>query len=355
LCCGDLTISDWGSFVHPKGVYRTSEKCCCSNASNSCFKLYELFRFTNKNNKEQIFTFFDKHKYNGVKKSITNISNFIDVCVAAESNKNKGSVKSIFPVIVNHIRKLKLIYSENDAIFTSYLDISNFNILKKICDVSLMDSRLSNRFIKFTEELQSLGVSSSKIVEIIREYFKENKVTIIHSFNSYISMNKHQEYYQILLYLVMYDIDDFFEENKILDLLSNDLDDFSLILLSVIFIRNNYDINKYLEKTDEKLINNHEKYEENYIHSRESLWLFRYFFYSVVKSNIIKKQEINSYCKGKNYNTNKYGYISELNYKNTFNSDKNIDRFYKFLLDNDVKLVNFGENNSLRYISVNTK
>lgn len=79
------------------------------------------------------------------------------------------------------------------------------------------------------------------------------------------------------------------------------------------------------------------------------------FFYSVVKSNIIKKQEINRYCKGKNYNTNKYGYISELNYKNTFNSDKNIDRFYKFLLDNGVKLVNFGENNSLRYISVNTK
>lgn len=84
----------------------------------------------------------------------------------------------------------------------------------------------------------------------------------------------------------------------------------------------------------------------------ETLWLFRYFIYSLVENKILDKADINRYCSKKNYGSNTKGYETELNWKYIKNNPKEnkLDSFYDELLTNKVLLVHFGEDNNFIYL-----
>ena len=108
----------------------------------------------------------------------------------------------------------------------------------------------------------------------------------------------------------------------------------------------------YIHIVDDKFKINHLQYPINKPRMTETLWLFRYFFYSLIENEIIKKREVNKYCKYKEYESNKRGYKSELNWDFIKNNtdENNLDKFYDELLKNKVLLVHFGKDNSFVYL-----
>ncbi|BCP56576.1 hypothetical protein SUT007_00340 [Streptococcus parasuis] len=68
-------------------------------------------------------------------------------------------------------------------------------------------------------------------------------------------------------------------------MISTDVDDYSLCLLTIIYLQNNFDDNKFLERIKNLFSEVHHFYEDNRSRMTEKLWFFRYFIYILIRNN----------------------------------------------------------------------
>lgn len=312
------------------------------------------FPFINKSSKSNIFSFFENLTLkNSDEKWIKEISNFIDYCINEESLGNKGAIKSIFPVIKNTFKNKKISSAKLNNIFSKKDIITDFNIFEKILDLSLKDSRLTNKFLTFFENMSSLGFSSISASEIVKKYFSVNSSSIGRKIDYYHKNHFNQELYQILLYAVEFEIDNLLTQDELLKLITSNTDDFSLVLVTILYLKNgSYKRNELLEKIDSLFIDTHVNYPSDTARMSEKFWLFRYFFYFLQSKENINKKEVNTYCKSKNYNIGKNGYESELNWRYIRGSASNtsVNDFFNELIENEVWLIYCGENGDFKYL-----
>lgn len=312
------------------------------------------FPFINKSSKSNIFSFFENLTLkNSDEKWIKEISNFIDYCINEESLGNKGAIKSIFPVIKNTFKNKKISSAKLNNIFSKKDIITDFNIFEKILDLSLKDSRLTNKFLTFFENMSSLGFSSISASEIVKKYFSVNSSSIGRKIDYYHKNHFNQELYQILLYAVEFEIDNLLTQEELLKLITSNTDDFSLVLVTILYLKNgSYKRNELLEKIDSLFIDTHVNYPSDTARMSEKFWLFRYFFYFLQSKENINKKEVNTYCKSKNYNIGKNGYESELNWRYIRGSASNtsVNDFFNELIENEVWLIYCGENGDFKYL-----
>lgn len=202
----------------------------------------EKFPAEDKMDKTSIFNYFDGMNGNdGYTKWIKKISDFINFCISQEGLGNKGSVKCIFSVLENilkHSSKYNLSDKIIRKIFYTRDEITNFNIFEYILDISLKDSRLTNRFLKFSGTLLNVGGESKKPYKIVKKFFEDHKSSIKDKLNFYTKNNYNQEFYQVLLYSVMFDVKNLLKKTEVLDFLNSNLDDYSLILLVILYLKN---------------------------------------------------------------------------------------------------------------------
>lgn len=312
------------------------------------------FPFINKSSKSNIFSFFENLTLkNSDEKWIKEISNFIDYCINEESLGNKGAIKSIFPVIKNTFKNKKISSAKLNNIFSKKDIITDFNIFEKILDLSLKDSRLTNKFLTFFENMSSLGFSSISASDIVKKYFSVNSNSIGRKIDYYHKNHFNQELYQILLYAVEFEIDNLITQEELLKLINSNTDDFSLVLVTILYLKNSsYKRNELLEKIDSLFIDTHVNYPSDTARMSEKFWLFRYFFYFLQSKENINKKEVNTYCKSKNYNIGKNGYESELNWRYIRGSASNtsVNDFFNELIENEVWLIYCGENGDFKYL-----
>lgn len=314
------------------------------------------FPFVDNLNKTNLFSFFNSlNSKTTAEKWVREINSFVDYCLNQEYLGNKGSIKAMFPVIVNTLKRKKVSSYKVNSIFSHRNSITGFNIFEKILDLSLKNSSLTNRFLGFFEEISALGFSNKKASSIVKGYFKNNKKKYKDKIAFYADNHLNQELYQILLYVVQFEVKTFLRKRDLLSLINKQVDDFSLILATIIYLtKKNCSINELLTKIDNLFSAVHSDYPKDNVRMSEKLWLFRYFFYYISMKGIITKKELNSYCKSAKYKSGKKGYETELNWKYIRNNPKpnNIDDFYDDLLQNNVWLVNCGENDDFKYLSL---
>ena len=199
----------------------------------------ENFPFIDKSSKTNIFSFFENITLkNSDDKWIKEISNFIDYCISEEALGNKGAIKSIFPVIKNTLKNKKMSSEKLNNIFSKRDIITDFNIFEKILDLSLKDSRLTNKFLTFFENMSDIGFSSISASDIVKKYFSDNSKSIGRKIEYYHRNHLNQELYQILLYAVEFEIDNLLTQEELLNLINSNIDDFSLVLVTILYLKN---------------------------------------------------------------------------------------------------------------------
>lgn len=313
------------------------------------------FPFVDQSSKSDIFSFFENiTSMNSNDKWIKEISDFIDYCVNEEHLGNKGAIKCIFPVIKNTLKQKKVDTKNIDIIFSKRNMVTNFNVFEKILDLSLKDSKLTNKFLTFFENINEFGFSSLSASNIVKKYFSNNSKGIKNKIDHYRKNNFNQELYQILLYAVVFEIDDLLNQEELLNLIDSNIDDYSLILGTILYLKNSsYKLDKLLKKIDSLFINTHANYNVNNSRMAEKLWLFRYFFYFLNCKDIISKIEINSYCKSKKYKSGPNGYQTELNwnYIKGQGNDLRANDFFNELILAEVWLIYCGDNEDFKYLN----
>lgn len=323
----------------------------------------EEFPFSYLLNKQDVFHYFDKITLYGNSKSrrlynfSREISNYIDYCIQAESNGNKGSIKGCFSVVTNMLtNRLKdSVFSKQDIanIFMETDSVTNFNLYQRFIELSFRDASLANRFINFTKKLVKLGVPKEKIKERVRSFFDENKESLCIEVENYREKNYHQELYQIFLYLVYFNVTGHFSCEKLLDFFeTNDEylienNDYVLCLVIISYFLNGY--NKSSNGND-KLANTLDNFFEkvNGIYGRGidskkggsimamGYWFLRYFVFRLVR----EKKLITNKENQNNLNANKAIEVG---------SNRGIDKFFIKLLDEKVDFVSFGIDGNFQY------
>lgn len=320
--------------------YRDFNKLCMKYELKINDKKTEVndFPYIHPQNKDFIFNYFKNYSSNSKDETwIIGIKNFIDLCIDEERKGNKGAIKSIFPVIENTLKKKKINKHQISKIFGYRNNITKFNILQFILDLSLKDSKLTNRCLSLLNYL-TIKMDDKKIVsKQVKQYFKNRNEEIRKLLVFYNKNNYHQETYQILVYIVEYDVD-ILLKNDVLSLLNENTDNLSLSLLTIIYLRKSWKIENLLKKIDNLFKNSKDDYPATVGVMSQNLWYFRYFIYYLIKENVISKKEINSYCMSQKYGSNQKGYKSDLNW-NYINSKDNVDEFFSELLEEKVPLI----------------
>lgn len=320
----------------------------------------EEYPFLHKRDKTNIFNYLDKInlKKSNLESIVSTIESFCSYCESEEADGNKGAIKCIFTVIQNKILSIKdkLLVKQ---IFSYYDPLSHFSLLKYLISISLQDSTLTNRFMSLAKGLINNGVD---VPEIMKEYFTENKDELINRIEFYKKNKFDQELYQLLLYSVYFNINDFLDEKRLLDLIDDNIDDYSLCLIFILYYRNYYNLNltkkyKILHKIEDLF----EQIDQDYNDSQnqtfpvmaERHWFFRYFIYSLSKQNILDKKDINKCFRKVGSNTRgkklRLNYNYALNPGNYNTAGKALTNFYLTLLEHNVNLVYLGKKNNFIY------
>ncbi|MDT3972322.1 RNA-directed DNA polymerase, partial [Staphylococcus saprophyticus] len=211
------------------------------------------------------------------------------------------------------------------------------NILQFILDLSLKDSKLTNRCLSLLNYL-AVKMDDKKVVsKQVKQYFRNRNEEIKNLLVFYNKNDYHQETYQILVYIVEYDVDILLKKN-VLNLLNENTDNLSLSLLTIIYLRKPWRIESLLKKIDDLFKNSKDSYPEKIGVMSQNLWYFRYFIYYLIKENVIPKDKINSYCNSQSYRSNQKGYKSDLNWR-YINSNDAVDEFFNELLEEKVPLI----------------
>lgn len=315
------------------------------------------FPYNDANNKERIFGYFDLFDGStSANKWIDKISEFITFCISQDSIGNKGSIKLIFTSMQYNFRNKKVSEKVVSQIFSTTNGVTGYNLFEEIIDLSLKDSRLTNRFLSFLEEIHKLGFKNSSAKRIVRRYFRKNKDKLLTKVKHYQEDQFNQELYQILLYIVVFNVDKFLNKNELLSIIDKDVDDYSLVLATIIYIKSGYSKTDLLRRIDGLLKEIYSYYDNNVGIMSEKLWFFKYFYYYLCKVSVFPKALINEYCNKHKVDHDKRGeYKSELNWKYIGKQGggkyTKVNDFYNELLDNDVWLVNCGTDNNFLYLT----
>ncbi|MCG1242876.1 RNA-directed DNA polymerase [Staphylococcus epidermidis] len=233
--------------------------------------------------------------------------------------------------------ELKINKNKISKIFGYTNNITKFNILQFILDLSLKDSKLTNRCLSLLNYL-AVKMDDKKVVsKQVKQYFRNRNEEIKNLLVFYNKNDYHQETYQILVYIVEYDVDILLKKN-VLNLLNENTDNLSLSLLTIIYLRKPWRIESLLKKIDDLFKNSKDSYPEKIGVMSQNLWYFRYFIYYLIKENVIPKDKINSYCNSQSYRSNQKGYKSDLNWR-YINSNDAVDEFFNELLEEKVPLI----------------
>jgi hypothetical protein len=333
-----------------------------------------IFPFPNTMDKDSIFNYFNnKHTFKIKKKMFVNdlindINSFIKSCIKEESIGNKGALKSCFPVVEHLLKKLirdkALTSMDINYIFSFKHPITNLNIFQKFLVLSLHDSKLTNRFIRFTKLIFDFGLKKENARILVEEYLLRNKYSIKAKLNFYKDNKFNQEVYQILLYQVFFGCYNFFEKNELLSFIDDTFDDYTICLSTILYLKKFnlgeycliYSINKLFLKVD-----NYYNWDGNNKKTpimAEKLWLYRYFVYDLIKNNYIKKKSVinfyNRFIEGISSVTDFDGEDPKilLNYEYAFGNSQppKINNFFMFLLDKNIHFVSFGNKNDFVYL-----
>ena len=277
----------------------------------------------------------------------------MDLCITEESRGNKGALKIIFSGLQRSIVYFGNL-SENriDELFLYINPKTKTSLLEKIFDISIKKPELTNRFMDLFEDLFTSSKLKAGAKKIIQKYFEENTRNLISKIYYYKKNNFSQEFYQILLYIVQFNINTrgILSKKNLLSLIDERVDDFSLCLLTIIYIKRKLDIKDLLDKINNLLEETYRNY-TNQSRFSGKFWYYRYFIYYLIKNNIINGAIVKSYLRSKGFQSGRYGYKSELNanYIFTQGNQQNINNFYKDLLDLNVTLVDCGKNQDFIY------
>lgn len=322
-------------------------------------KKTEVHAFPYKNNmqKVEIFSYFDNlNNKSKVEHWKNKINDFVDFCLSEEVNGNKGAIKCIYSVIINTFKYSKLSKKMINNILITRENITEYNLYEKFLDTSLKDSRLTNKFITFTEQLIELEADKEKLKSIVRRYFNENRDIYRKNLKYYISNGWNQEVYQILLYCVIFDEEKLLKKDLLKLILQTDLDDYSKCLSIILWIKKSYCIKDLLNLLEIQLKEIHSKYNDNKsVRMQEKYWLMRYFIYYLNKQGIIEESALRSHYNDNNINKDNNSNVkSELNMKYVLQNDSQkkayvnkINEFYALLLDKDVALIQIGNKGNL--------
>lgn len=320
--------------------YRDFNKLCMKYELKINDKKTEIndFPYIHTQNKDFIFNYFKNYSSDSKEETwIIGIKNFIDLCIDEERKGNKGAIKCIFPVIENTFKYKKINKNKISKIFGYTNNITKFNILQFILDLSLKDSKLTNRCLSLLNYL-AVKMDDKKVVsKQVKQYFRNRNEEIKNLLVFYNKNDYHQETYQILVYIVEYDVDILLKKN-VLNLLNENTDNLSLSLLTIIYLRKPWRIESLLKKIDDLFKNSKDSYPEKIGVMSQNLWYFRYFIYYLIKENVIPKDKINSYCNSQSYRSNQKGYKSDLNWR-YINSNDAVDEFFNELLEEKVPLI----------------
>lgn len=322
-------------------------------------KKTEVHTFPYKNNmqKVEIFSYFDnlnnKSKIDHWKNKI---NDFVDFCLSEEVNGNKGAIKCIYSVIINTLKYSKLTAKMINNILITREKTTDYNLYEKFLDTSLKDSRLTNKFITFTEQLIEFKVDKEKIKNIVRRYFYDNRDIYRKNLKYYISNGWNQEVYQILLYCVIFDEKKLLKKDVLNLILQKDLDDYSKCLSIILWIKKGYNIKDLLNLLEKQFKEVHSKYNDNNsVRMQEKYWLMRYFIYYLNKKGIIEESALRKHYSDNNIKKDNNNNVeSELNMKYVLQKDSQkkayvnkINSFYELLLDKDVALIQIGSDEKL--------
>ncbi|EFA88900.1 hypothetical protein HMPREF0797_0298 [Staphylococcus epidermidis SK135] len=320
--------------------YRDFNKLCMKYELKINDKKTEIndFPYIHTQNKDFIFNYFKNYSSDSKEETwIIGIKNFIDLCIDEERKGNKGAIKCIFPVIENTFKYKKINKNKISKIFGYTNNITKFNILQFILDLSLKDSKLTNRCLSLLNYL-AVKMDDKKVVsKQVKQYFRNRNEEIKNLLVFYNKNDYHQETYQILVYIVEYDVDILLKKN-VLNLLNENTDNLSLSLLTIIYLRKPWRIESLLKKINDLFKNSKDSYPEKIGVMSQNLWYFRYFIYYLIKENVIPKDKINSYCNSQSYRSNQKGYKSDLNWR-YINSNDAVDEFFNELLEEKVPLI----------------
>lgn len=320
--------------------YRDFNKLCMKYELKINDKKTEIndFPYIHTQNRDFIFNYFKNYSSDSKEETwIIGIKNFIDLCIDEERKGNKGAIKCIFPVIENTFKYKKINKNKISKIFGYTNNITKFNILQFILDLSLKDSKLTNRCLSLLNYL-AVKMDDKKVVsKQVKQYFRNRNEEIKNLLVFYNKNDYHQETYQILVYIVEYDVDILLKKN-VLNLLNENTDNLSLSLLTIIYLRKPWRIESLLKKIDDLFKNSKDSYPEKIGVMSQNLWYFRYFIYYLIKENVIPKDKINSYCNSQSYRSNQKGYKSDLNWR-YINSNDAVDEFFNELLEEKVPLI----------------
>jgi hypothetical protein len=322
---------------------------------NSEKTIIEDFPQNNSRSKLKIFSFFDNCDFITKKPAEQRdlINNYLDLCITEESRGNKGALKIIFSGLQRSIVYFGNL-SENriDELFLYINTKTKTSLLEKIFDISIKKPELTNRFMDLFEDLFTSSKLKAGAKKIIQKYFEENTRNLISKIYYYKKNNFSQEFYQILLYIVQFNINTrgIISKKSLLSLIDERVDDFSLCLLTIIYIKRKLDIKDLLDKINNLLEETYRNY-ANQSRFSGKFWYYRYFIYYLIKNNIINGAIVRSYLRSKGIQSGEYGYKSELNanYIFTQGNQQNINNFYKDLLDLNVTLVDCGKNQDFIY------
>lgn len=112
--------------------------------------------------------------------------------------------------------------------------------------------------------------------------------------------------------------------------------------MTIIYLQNNFDDNKFLERIKNLFSEVHQFYENNRSRMTEKLWFFRYFIYILIRNNSNwKKIVLTKYKKGE------LDYIYILS--SGTNEQKPVNKLYLKMLTKNVVLVNCGTDFNFKY------
>lgn len=316
----------------------------------------EEFPEMNIHDKSILFSFFDSVDFSNI---IINehrklLKQYISKCITEEAQGNKGAIKVLFTGIERaYFLYDKKIGSEKlNEIFLYSDPITGDCILEKLLDISIKKPENTNRFIDIVTHLCNFEADLKKIKGIVESYFKSNKVKIRGLFEYYRCNKLDLELYQILLYTVLFKLSgSIITKSELSKLFDSDINDFSLVLLTIIYLQRKYSRMELLGKIETVLKEASESYEKKNDRSRfvQKMWFFRYFIYYIIDVGKISQVDLHNYykengikCKDKKASV----FQSELdkNYILTIGGkEAKINLFYRKLLEERVSFVKFKE------------
>lgn len=315
------------------------------------------------------------------------MKDFVDFCLEEEASGNKGSIKCIYPVIhrvLSDKGKIDLMlrgFCKNNKdkfsksglineIFTEIDPLTNTSLYEKIFDITLMDSKLSQKFIFLTKKLINLGVEQQRAKSIIKGYFLKGRYKDIHrkNINHYIDNKYSQELYSYLLLCILFDAEELFNTSLILKILRSNIDDINMILGIIIFYKKNknfdgiiVDICKSLHRAHYPICPQYDEKKKDKIYLWKNgcdcskmngeLWMFRYFIYCMGsfsnESGPIYKDFKKSIKKFKN----KLNLDAHLKICKNPSKGSPVHNFYKKMLKDKIPIISDGNGKFEYYIT----